>query len=78
MNPDTEVINKRTIFSKTYDNGNNNFTLVKGLDPIHYLEDGEHKNIDLTFEVNSIEIMESGLKRGGPEYTILESAVLND
>lgn len=36
------------------------------------------RDIDLTFEVNSIEIMESELKRGGPEYTILESAVLND
>jgi len=36
------------------------------------------KDINLTFEVNSIEIMESELKRGGPEYTILESEVLND
>ena len=31
------------------------------------------EEIDLTFPVNSIEIMESNLKRGGAEYTILES-----
>lgn len=31
------------------------------------------EEIDLTFEVNSIEVMESQLKRGGPEYTVLES-----
>jgi len=31
------------------------------------------EDIDLTFEVNSIEVMESQLKREGPEYTILES-----
>ena len=30
----------------------------------------------LSFEVNSIEIMESQLKRGGPEYMVLESAPL--
>jgi 2'-5' RNA ligase len=32
-----------------------------------------NEDIDLSFEVNSIEIMESNLKRGGPEYIILES-----
>jgi 2'-5' RNA ligase len=32
-----------------------------------------NEDIDLTFEVNSIEVMESVLKRGGPIYTILES-----
>ena len=31
------------------------------------------EHIDLSFDVNSIEVMESRLKRGGPEYTILES-----
>ena len=32
-----------------------------------------NQEINLSFEVNSIEIMESVLKRGGPEYTILQS-----
>jgi len=32
-----------------------------------------NENINLSFEVNSIEIMESRLKRTGPDYTILES-----
>jgi len=36
------------------------------------------EEIDLNFEVNSIEVMESQLKRGGVEYTILESASLVD
>ncbi len=31
------------------------------------------EEINLNFEVNSIEVMESKLKRGGPEYIILES-----
>ena len=31
------------------------------------------EEINLTFEVNSLEVMESVLKRGGPTYTILES-----
>ena len=31
------------------------------------------ESIDLVFTVESIEIMESVLKKGGPEYTILES-----
>ncbi|MFH1462543.1 MAG: RNA 2',3'-cyclic phosphodiesterase [bacterium] len=31
------------------------------------------EEIDLSFEVNSIEVMESDLKKTGPEYTILES-----
>jgi len=34
------------------------------------------KEISLSFDVNSIEIMESQLKRTGPEYTILESCPL--
>ncbi len=33
--------------------------------------------ISLSFEVNSIDIMESELKRTGPHYTILESVPLN-
>jgi len=32
--------------------------------------------ISLSFEVNSIEVMESELKRGGPSYTLLESCEL--
>jgi len=35
-----------------------------------------NEDIDLNFEVNSIEIMESVLKRGGPNYTVLESIPL--
>ena len=35
-----------------------------------------NEEINLNFEVNSIEVMESELKRGGPEYTILESCLL--
>ena len=37
-----------------------------------------NEDINLTFEVNSIEVMESVLGRGGPKYTILESFPLND
>ncbi len=36
-----------------------------------------NKTIDLMFSVESIEVMESILKRGGPVYTILESHELN-
>lgn len=36
------------------------------------------QEIDLSFEVNSIEIMESRLKRTGPEYEILESCPLKN
>lgn len=35
-----------------------------------------NENIDLTFTVESIEIMESELKRGGPQYTVIESHLL--
>lgn len=35
-------------------------------------------SINLTFEINSIEIMESELKRAGPEYYVLESLSLED
>ena len=34
------------------------------------------EDISLSFEVNSIEVMESELKRGGAEYTVLESCHL--
>ncbi len=34
--------------------------------------------IDLTFEVNSVEVMNSELKKGGPDYTILESCLLKN
>jgi len=36
------------------------------------------EEISLNFEVNSIEVMESELKRGGAEYTILESLLLTE
>jgi len=36
-----------------------------------------NEDIDLFFKVNSIEVMESQLKRGGAEYTILESIPLS-
>ena len=35
-----------------------------------------NEEINLTFEVNSIEVMESELKRTGPKYIILESCPL--
>jgi len=35
-----------------------------------------NENIDLTFTVESIEVMESELKKGGPQYTIIESHTL--
>ena len=35
-----------------------------------------NEEINLNFEVNSIEVMESELKRGGPNYAILESCSL--
>jgi len=35
-----------------------------------------NEDINLSFEVNSIEVMESELKRGGAEYSILESCSL--
>ncbi|MDP2967379.1 MAG: RNA 2',3'-cyclic phosphodiesterase [bacterium] len=35
-----------------------------------------NEDINLSFEVNSIEVMESQLKRTGPHYTILESCPL--
>ncbi len=46
----------------------------KQIDPEERPEINE--DIDLTFEVKSIKIMESQLKRGGPEYTVLESVPL--
>lgn len=36
-----------------------------------------NEEIDLSFEINSVDVMESHLKRGGPEYTILESIFLS-
>ncbi|MEA3293091.1 MAG: RNA 2',3'-cyclic phosphodiesterase [Patescibacteria group bacterium] len=36
------------------------------------------EDISLKFEINSIEVMESQLSRGGPKYTILESVPLLD
>lgn len=37
-----------------------------------------NEEINLSFEVNSIEVMESALKKGGPKYTILESFKLGE
>jgi len=37
-----------------------------------------NEDISLSFQVNSIEVMESQLKRGGSEYTILESCQLKE
>jgi len=36
-----------------------------------------NENIDLVFTAESIDVMESVLKRGGPQYTIIESNQLN-
>ncbi len=36
-----------------------------------------NEEINFDFEVNSIEVMESELKRGGPEYAVLESVPLS-
>ena len=36
------------------------------------------ENIDFVFTVESIEVMESELKKGGPQYTIIESHSLKD
>lgn len=36
-----------------------------------------NEDINLSFEVSSIDVMESRLKRGGPEYDILESVPLS-
>ena len=46
----------------------------KQMDPDQRPEINE--DIDLTFDVDSIEIMESKLERGGPKYTILQSCSL--
>lgn len=35
------------------------------------------EDINLVFEADSVDIMESVLKRGGPEYSIIESAALS-
>ncbi len=35
-----------------------------------------NEEINLSFEVNSIDVMESELKKGGPNYTLLESCPL--
>lgn len=37
-----------------------------------------NEDIDLIFTVESIEVMESVLKRGGPQYTVLESHQLGE
>jgi 2'-5' RNA ligase len=36
-----------------------------------------NENLDLIFSVESIEVMESEMKKGGPVYTVLESHSLN-
>ncbi len=47
----------------------------RGIEPEERPEINE--NLDLMFSVESIEVMESELHRGGPVYTILESHQLN-
>jgi 2'-5' RNA ligase len=47
----------------------------KQMDPEERPEINE--DVDFSFEVKSIEIMESHLKRGGAEYTVLESLPLS-
>lgn len=37
-----------------------------------------NEEIDLSFEVNSIQVMESELKKRGPEYTILENCFFSN
>ena len=37
-----------------------------------------NESIDFTFTVESIEVMESVLKKGAPEYTVIESYNLKD
>lgn len=37
-----------------------------------------HEEINLSFEVDSIEVMQSKLKRSGAEYAVLESIMLSD
>ncbi|MFH1657274.1 MAG: RNA 2',3'-cyclic phosphodiesterase [bacterium] len=46
----------------------------RGIDPEEMPQ--IEREISLDFSVDSIEIMESELKRGGPQYTILESIAL--
>ncbi len=46
----------------------------RAIEPEERPEINEH--IDLIFTVESIEVMESELKRGGPQYTIVESSQL--
>jgi 2'-5' RNA ligase len=50
--------------------------IFKRMDPEEVPEINE--NIDLTFSVESIEVMESELTRKGPRYTILESHELQN
>ena len=37
-----------------------------------------NEDVDLVFTVESVEVMESELKRGGPVYTVLESHTLGE
>ena len=37
-----------------------------------------NEDLDLTFSADSIEVMESEMKKGGPKYTILESHNLGE
>lgn len=46
----------------------------RGIEPEERPQVNEH--IDLEFTVESIEVMESELKKGGPQYTVIESVQL--
>ena len=48
----------------------------RGIEPEERPEISE--DIDLTFTVETIEVMESELKKGGPVYTVLESFKLGE
>jgi hypothetical protein len=52
----TEVLEKRTAVSKTFDKGNKSYTLVASRKPIHYTdEDGKFQEIDLNIVDGKIE-----------------------
>lgn len=44
-----EVIEKRTLDSKTYRTGENTFRLIKQFEHVHYFKDGKLEEIDLTW-----------------------------
>ena len=45
-----ELMDKRTLNSKTYHKGGNKYTFVKSLGSIHYKKDNKLEEIDLTLQ----------------------------